>query len=204
MMPQIKDTEADLKNDAFILFNVATISSRGLNGWMEKWMDGWKNASVTFSVCLMLEGKQMLRLEKKRAHWNIISLSRLALVWVWLGVLCALSYLTWACGKMLNAERFTLVCGMFIVFPKTVTTQNMQRIFWIHLTVLSTKVSLERSAPRKLDDWWPWGPIREELLQGYVRLTATSLRALACWYALGVKPWHTKTKAFSSVLVLLK
>lgn len=41
-----------------------------------------------------------------------------------LGVLCAPSYLTLACGKNENDERFTLVnvcggaCGTFIVFPK--------------------------------------------------------------------------------------
>lgn len=57
-----------------------------------------------------------------------------------------------------NAERFTLVnvcsgaCGMFIVFPKTVTTRNMRGIFWIHLTSVSTEVPVERSAKRKLDD----------------------------------------------------
>lgn len=41
MMPQIKDTEAGLKNDAFILFNVATMSSRGI-----EWMDGKMNGRM--------------------------------------------------------------------------------------------------------------------------------------------------------------
>lgn len=55
MMPQIKDDEADLKEWRF--YSVS-ISSRGI-----EWMDG-KNASVTLSVCLVLDGKQMLRLTK--------------------------------------------------------------------------------------------------------------------------------------------
>lgn len=55
-----------------------------------------------------------------------------------------------------NAERFTLVnvCsgarGMFIVFPKTVTTRNMQRIFWIRLTFVSTEVPVERSDKKEV------------------------------------------------------
>lgn len=91
-MPQIKDAEADLKNDAFILFHAATVSSRGI-----EWMDG-KNASVTLSVCLMLDGKQMLRLT------TISSLKYYVIrrISVCLSVAaCFESYLTLACGLMM-------------------------------------------------------------------------------------------------------